>query len=143
MELLNSTLFLLSTLLPLVQAFPAADAVLQSLNKRAHGKPFCSPTGPGVCNFAFQEWHVAEGDHLHEERWIYVYNNYCDEIGSAGGWLTDFALTSQLPYVIVGNYDKFQFCYAGKCSGWHLTDCFWYSAYDKGYNMVYQCAFDC
>jgi hypothetical protein len=107
---------------------------------RAHGKPFCSGTRAGACNSAFQEF-LDDTQNL--QRWIYVYNRNCDQIGGSGGeYLHDFELDSQLPYVLVGNFDNYQFRYAGQCYGWHISICFAYAADDAGTNNVYQCAFN-
>lgn len=52
-----------------------------------HGPPYCTPTGPGVCNLAFYS-RDGPGKAHHE---VYIFNRYCREIGSSrnkpvSGW---------------------------------------------------------
>jgi hypothetical protein len=111
------------------------------LNKR-HGFPFCNPTGPGVCNFAF---YASLNDLDGITAWVngYVYDRYCNEIGQSIGMDVHgtTSVWSQLPYSVVANYPTKSFWYAGR-----KTDhCIFYYGDDENQDEghIWQCAFDC
>ncbi|KAF9058159.1 hypothetical protein BJ165DRAFT_1589187 [Panaeolus papilionaceus] len=88
----------------------------------------CTPTGPGVCNVAFQgnaQWFTIGFDRRYEAVSWYnmnIYDNTCRIIGFRERPKEGNAVTSELPYTIVinrlvsqGDYNWINFCYAGKC----------------------------
>lgn len=131
-----------AALLTLVSA-SAIPATSNSLTTRgtenatvtADGPPFCSGTGPGVCNMAFA-WYQGAGQ---VNQFAFIYDRFCNEIGAwAGADANAFDMPSpQLPYVIVGYWESLEFWYAGSHYGDNCIE-YKYSIYS-----VKQCAFHC
>ncbi|KAF9058153.1 hypothetical protein BJ165DRAFT_1426023 [Panaeolus papilionaceus] len=94
---------------------------------RTAAQVLCSPTGPGVCNLAFQGGVVSIGGSLggpDQVLWLRmgIFNNSCRVIGNKSFPQEGDAVASELPYTIVinrlvptGDYNWIKFCYAGTC----------------------------
>lgn len=116
-----------------------------------HGPPYCNPTGPGVCNFAFYYREYFDPPH-HIAYEVFAYNRYCTLIGhdSVASSVLQQMLYSKLPHPIFYVHDSHWFRYGAREYSWAWGNCIKYFDTNgletpgrPGIGFIYQCAFDC
>lgn len=108
-----------------------------SMAKTYRNPPYCTPTGPGVCNLGWEfDWDINK---FH----IWVYDRNCNELGNKDyvGWFLE-EIDTKLPNQLFVANKREGPNFAYNSVGYKREDC-WYMQGPTNWQYAGQCAFLC